>query len=218
MPAFADLNRDALVTATRALYTGLRDSPDLLAALTDYGYAAADVEHGLDLAEDVETERGEQQAEYAEQYAATAAAQAAVADLEALYVRHRTLAGIAHPRGSEGYRGLGLTGRLPGRASALVGSASTFYHAIEADPTLADGVRGLGTTAVADGLARVEAARVAMDTQSRETGEAQQATAELLTALAHLRAHGSEMARVATVALADRPQARERLGLTERGS
>ena len=67
MPAFARLNPAALVTATRAVYTGLRDSPELLALLKDYGYALADVEHGLDLTEDVETEAGEQQAEYAEQ-------------------------------------------------------------------------------------------------------------------------------------------------------
>lgn len=218
MPDFSALPAADLVTATRAVYTGVRDTPDILAALTDYGYTLADVEHGLDLTEDAETEMGEQRAEYAEQYAATAAARAAVASLEALLVRHRTLAGIAHPRGSDGYRALGLPGRLPGSMSGLVGWGSTFYHAIEADLSLTASVRGLGKDAVADGLARVDAARVAMDTQSRETGEAQQATAEMLTALARLRAHGSEMARVATVALKDQPQKRESLGLMERGS
>ena len=218
MPAFADLNAADLVPATRAVYTGIRDTPEILSLLKDYGYALADVEHGLDLAEDVEAEDGEQQAEYAEQYAATAAAQAAVADLEALLVRHRTLARITHDRGTDGYRALGLVGRLPDRAPAIVAAASVFYRSLTTDPALAAGIRGLGPDAVADGLKRVEAARVALDTQSRETGEAQQATADLLTALARLRAHGTEMASVAEVALAGRPQLRESLGLMERGA
>ena len=218
MPAFSSLNTSALVASARALSPGVRDTPDALSALADYGYTASDVDAGLDLVESAEDEAGHQQAEYAEQYAATEAAQTAVAEMEALFVRHRTLARLAHARGSDGYRGLGLTGRLPGRAPELVAAASTFYRALSDTPALATGVRGLAPAAVADGLARVKAARASMDAQSRETGEAQQATAAQDAAVVRLRAHASEMARVATLALGDRPQLRESLGLLERGA
>ena len=155
--------------------------PGVLAALKDHGCTSADVETGLDLVESAESAAGGQQAEYAGQYAATEAAQTAVADLEALYVHHRTLARPAHARGSEGYR-------------------------------------GLAPAAVTDGLARVKAARTAMDTQSRETGEAQQATAAQDAAAVRLRAHAGEMARVATLAIQGRTQLRESLGLREHGA
>ncbi len=156
--------------------------------------------------------------EYAEQYAATGAASAALAAAEVLYARHRRLSRLRHPCGSAGYRALGLTGRVPDSDAGLVAAAGAFYRALTDDPALAEGVRGLTPAAVADGLARVAAARSAMDTQSRETGEAQVATRLRDDAVALLRAHAAELAGTAKEALADEPQLRETLGLRERGS
>ena len=218
MPAFSSLNLSDLSPAASALYTGVRDTPEILSALKDYGYTLADVEAGLDLVESTEDEAAEQTAEYAEQYAATAAAQAAIASLEAHFVRLRRLARIAYPRGSDAYRGLGLAGRLSSRATVILATAGTFFRAADADPSLIANIRGVDTDDIKDGLARTDAAQAAMDTQSRETGEAQQATAEAIAASARLRAHASEMARIATLALSDRPQLRESLGLLERGT
>ena len=100
--------------------------------------------------------------------------------------------------------------------AALLAAADAFYRTLDATPALADGIRGLPREAVADGLARVERARTAMDAQTRERGEAQRATAGRDAADVRLRAHASELASVARVALADRPQLREVLGLMER--
>ena len=78
------------------------------------------------------------------------------------------------------------------------------------------------TSLVGSGLsaagARLDAAQAALDAQSRETGEARQATAEVIAARFRLRARASEMARTATVALDGRPQRRESLGRMARGA
>ena len=124
MPAFSHINAADLPVAASALYTGVRDTPEVLALLADYGYTLADAEAGL--VESVEDEAAEQSAEYAAQYAATEAAQTAVAGLEALFARHRRRARLAHARGSDGYRGLGLGGRLPGRATGILAATGTF--------------------------------------------------------------------------------------------
>jgi len=50
----------------------------------------------------------------------------------------------------------------------------------------------------------------------KETGEAQRATVVSDEATRALRAHAGELAEVAKVALADRPQLREVLGLRQR--
>ena len=218
MPGIASLNDSDLPVAASALYTGVRDTPEILALLADYGYTTADADAGLDLVESAEDEAAEQTAEYAEQYAATAAAHTAVATLEAGFVRLRRLARIKYPRGSDAYRALGLAGRLSTRAPGILAAAGTFYRAADANPKLLDDIRGIDKADIDDGLARLDAARTALDTQSRETGEAQQATAEAIAARVRLRAHASEMARTATVALDGRPQLRESLGLLERGS
>jgi hypothetical protein len=218
MASFSNAPLPELVASARALYTGARDTPAAHAALADYGYTAADLDAGLDLVEEVEALQGTQAAEYAEQYAATEAAAARHAEVDALYTRHRRLARLAHPRGSDGYRGLGLAGRAPGSEDRLLETAGTFYRSLADTPVLAAGVRTLDATAVADGLARVEAARAAADAQSRETGEAQRATRLRDDATVRLRAHAAELAVVARLALADAPQLREALGLIERGS
>jgi len=202
----------------RALYSGARDHRDVAALLEPYGYDADDYEHGLDLVEDLDDHAADQMREYAEQYAATAKASAALAAVEVLYARHRRLARLRHRRDSAGYRALALAGRIPDSDAGLVAAAGTFYRALTDDPALGDGIRGLTPAAVADGRARVETARVAMDTQARETGEAQIATRLRDDTVARLRAHAAELAGTAKEALADAPQLREALGLMERGS
>ncbi len=215
---FARLPLADLAAAARALYTGARDSRPAAALLEPYGYDADDYEEGLDLVEELDDLSADQMQEYAEQYAATGTARAALASAEALYGRHRRLATLRHRRGTPGYQALGLAGRVPRADAAFVATAGTFYRALTDDPTLAEGIRGLTPAAIADGLARAEAARTAMDTQSRETGEAQVATRLRDDAVALVRAHAAELAGTAKEALADAPQLRETLGLMERGS
>ena len=216
MPSFSSLPLPSLTAAARTLYTNARDDAAIAAALTPYGYALPDYDAGLALTTEVEAAISAQRAEYADQYAATATAAQAAADLEARYSRHRQTARLAHPRGSSGYAALDLTGDLPDAAPALIRSAATFYDTLAARPDLATPVRGLDPAAVTDAQALVTAARDAATAQDAETGEAQRATATRDEAVARLRAQAAELTAVAKLALADAPQLREKLGILER--
>lgn len=214
---FSNMRLDELVARARTLYTNARDDAQIAALLANpYGYKADDYAAGLALVQEVTNLDADQEREYAEQYAATAAAAADLATLEGLFVAHRRLARTRHKRGTAGYNGLNLAGGIADDDEGLLAQAEAFYRMLEADPSLAEGIRGLNAAAVTDGLARVAAARKAYDAQARETGEAQRATHLRDDAAGRLRAHASELAEVARVGLADYPQLREKLGLLER--
>jgi hypothetical protein len=211
----SDLSIDELVAAAGTMFTNAQGDPDIAAALAPFGYAAAELDALLDDVEEVEDLDADQRREYAEQYAATAAANLAVAHVEAHYTRHRTLARLAHPRTSERYRALGLAGKVPDDTERLLHRAEQFWRLFQGTPALLAGTR-ITEAEVTVGLARVAAARAALAAQQKETGEAQRATRVRDDVVAHLRAAVQEFAGVAAVALADRPQLREVLGLLER--
>ena len=217
MAAFSSLPLPQLIPAARALYTNARDDAGIAAALSDYGYTApADFDDGLALTAEAETAIGTQRAEYADQYAATAGANQTAAEVEALYSRHRQLARFAHPSGTDGHSALRLAGSTARDRAGLLQDAGAFYDLLAARPDLAAPIRGLDAEAITEGQARVATAREAQVAQSAEAGEAQRATTLRDDAVARLRAHTAELASVAKLALSDRPQLREKLGLLER--
>ena len=214
---FGSLPLDELVARARTLYTNARDTDEIAALLADpYGYTPDDYAAGLGLVADLQQKLADHAREYGEQFAATEASEDATADLEALFVAHRRLSRAKVDRGTARYAALGLDGRVADAEAALFDQAGTFYQTLTDDPSLMDGIRGLNAAAVTRGQDAVEAARAAEDAQVKETGEAQQATVARDQAARALRVHAGELAEVAKVALADRPQLRELLGLRER--
>lgn len=216
MADFFSLSTPDLLQSATTLFTVLRDSPDLLDALAPFQVEADDeVARGLALIEETRDKIGAQTAEAGEAIQATAAATQALATLEARYRRDRKLCRARHRPGSDGARVLGLVGEVPNADAALIAQSDAFYRALQTSPALYDGVRGLNERAVTDGIVRVDAARTAEAAQARESGEAQQATSLRQDAEARLRALADDVADVSEIALDDRPQSRERLGLFE---
>ncbi len=207
-----------LVSRARTLAANARADAEIAALLVPYGYDDARLATVLTLVVEVETRTADQAVEYGEQYAATSAADAARADLDALFSRHRQLARLAHARGTDGYRTLGLNGTAPKDDATRLALADTFYRVLQSSPALAAAVApyNLGPAALTDGRARVEAVRVAVAAQAKEAGEAQRATRVRDDAAEQLRAVYRDLVAVAKIALVDVPQLRERLGLLER--
>lgn len=217
MPAPTSLPLADLVSRARTAFTNARADAEAAPALASYGYTDAALDALLDLTEDVEARMATQAREYGEQYAATSAAAAARADLEALYTRHRMGARIRHKRGTDAYRALGLDGTLPQRGDAVLAQADTFYRLLEQDTALAATLAPmLDAAAIAGGRAAVEAVKAANATQAKETGDAQRATTHRDDAANRLRAAYSDFVATARLALSEMPQVRERLGLLER--
>ena len=214
---FGTLPLARLTPAARTLYTNARDLSEVAALLADpYGYGPDDYADGLALVEEVQKLSAVQSREYGEQFAATSAVESAENELRTLYRTHRRLARTRHARGTSAYAALGLTGQTPDARAALIAETDDFYRMLTDDPALADGIRGLNADAIARDVALVEQTRAALDAQHKETGQAQRATSQRDDAVARLRAHASELAQIAKIALSDHPQLRETLGLRER--
>lgn len=207
-----------LVGAARTGFTNARDTPDILAALTPFGYDAVQLDEGLGLADTAETEAERQTTEYAEQYNATNKLAEEVGALRAMYTRHVKLARVAFKPGTEGYVTLGLKGRRARTMPGLLTEARSFYRAIEGSPNLQAVLDPLtvNAAAVTAGLAQADAVEAAEVAQQKEMGEAQRATVVRDEAVAELRGFYRDFAEVAKIALEDQPQLREVLGLLER--
>lgn len=207
-----------LLTRARTGFTNARDTPDILAALTPFGYDEIRLDEGLALVDTAEAEAERQQQEYAEQYVASNQLAEEVGALRAMYVRHVKLARVAFAPGSGGYVTLGLRGRRAETMPGLLAEARSFYRAIEGSADLQAAMAALTVDAAAvtaglDQAGAVEAAQVA---QQKEMGEAQRATRTRDDAAAELSGFWRDFMRVAEIALADQPQLREVLGLLER--
>lgn len=206
-----------LLARARIFFANLRADDETGAILADFGYDDAAVTDALALVETVQAAETTQKLEYAEQYAATRALAEAVEALRVPYVRHVRLARVVFDRGTFGHDLLGLSGDRADAPAALAAQARTFY-AGAANEAVAEALARVRITAetVAEQAARIAAVEAALATQRREMGEAQQATRARDAEEARLRAVLSDASEVAKIALADRPQMRERLGLLER--
>jgi hypothetical protein len=214
---YASLSLADLIARATTLYTNARDNAEIADALADpYGYGPDDYAEGLARVEAASTLDAAQDREYREKTQATAEAQAATSALEGLYVAHRRLARTKIRRDDPAYAALGLRGKLPDGRADLIKHADDFYRTLDDDPTPVAEVRGMNAAALERGRTLVQAARDAMTAQAKETGEAERATATRDDAVEALRAHAAELAEVAKIALADRPQLLEVLGISSR--
>lgn len=207
-----------VLTRARVGLTNARDLPDVLAALTPFGYDAERLDAGLALADTVEAEAERQTREYAKQYNATSRLAKEMAALRAMYLRHVKLARVAFAPGTQGFITLGLRGRRARTMPALLAEARTFYRTLGASPELLATTTALSVNedAVAAGMEQADAVEAALVTQQKEAGEAQRATRVRDEAAAELRGFWRDFSRVAKIALEDRPQLREVLGILER--
>lgn len=207
-----------LLSATRVGFTNARDTPDILAALTPFGYDTIRLDEGLTLADAAEAEAERQEKEYADQYNASNQLAEAVGALKAMYVRHVKLARVAFAPGTEGYVSLGLRGERARSMPGLLSEARSFYRSIEGSAALQAALAPLtvDAAAVTAGLAQADAVEAAQVAQRKEIGEAQRATRTRDDAAAELQGFWTDFARVAAIALEDQPQQREILGLLER--
>lgn len=217
MAAPSQLPLPELLARAHTFFANLQTDDETGALLADFGYDADAVTDALALIESVQAAETTQKLEYAEQYAATRALAEAVEALRVPYVRHVRLARVVFDRNTFGHDLLGLAGNRADAPAALAAQARTFYAGVT-NEAVADALARVRITAetAAEQTARIGAVESALAAQRRETGEAQQATRARDVEEARLRSVLSDASEVAKIALADRPQMRERLGLLER--
>jgi hypothetical protein len=214
MTIFRKLSIDEfLVRADVAIQNALSD-PEILAALTTYGYDETALQAGADLVAEAEALHRAQQAEYAEQYSATEALNAAREEAKAIYTDHLKLARVAFRDNPEVRAFLDLDGRRKRTFSGWLKQAETFYtHLLETPDVLAALLDRfpLEQDFFAAGQAEIEELVALNRMQEKEKGEAQQATKTRDAALDALDAWLDDYRTVAEIALQDQPQKLESL-------
>jgi hypothetical protein len=209
---------EELIDGSRLALLNARNQPDVQDLLAPYGYDMDAIAEGLALVDEARGRYQRQQAEYAEQYAATSDLNEKTAAFRTTYLRHLKLARVAFKPGTPAYLKLGLGGERRDDLVGFVAQARQFYDVLAADAALRQGlarytVDQAALTAAGAALAQLEAVRLK---QLQEAAEAQEATRQRDDVIAQLRGYMRDFYAVAEVALTGQPQLREKLGIVVR--
>jgi hypothetical protein len=205
---------DQLTRAQAAINNTIAD-PDLYAALSAYGYTTERLRQGSALCQTARAFYQRQKNEYGALVAANNALDAAQRQTQDLYMRHVKAARVAL-RGDRGpQQKLGLSVQRKRRLAAWLEQAQQFYANALADADILNrlAVFDLTQAMLVDGQRRVEAVAASLAARMQHKGAAQDATSTRDSALAALAIWMGDFLKIARVALQDRPQLLEKLGV-----
>lgn len=203
-----------MTTAQVAIDNALGDAI-LRQYLGAYGYDAERLQAGKQLYEQALSLHHEQQAAYGEQYAATDALNEARAEANAVYMRHLKIARVVFRGNEDAREQLALAGRRARALSGWIVQARQFYTNALGDEEVRTALAGFGITteALEAGLTLVDTVEAARARQERKKGDAQAATQARNDALSALDDWMRDFTAIARVALEERPQLLETLGI-----
>lgn len=194
-----------------------KNVPDILAAMTDYGYDKAAMKEAKALFDRTSELHTKQKKEYGEQYKATDEMQLAKANANKAYMRHVKLARIALSKDRGAYETLQLSGDRKQTISGWIQQAKAFYtNALASEDYLAKLAKlNISKATLEAGDAAVKDVEAKRNKQFKEKGEAQNATVIKDESLEELSAWVSRYTEIARIALADNPQYLEMLGIID---
>jgi hypothetical protein len=214
MPTTYQPINERLVAAQVALDNAQSD-PILQEALANFGYDAERLEEGRALLDAAQAAQEAMAVEHGDQYEATDALQAAFDAANTTYMQHLKVARIALQDQRGAARALALTGRRKRTIPGWLDQARQFYDNALGDEAILTALGRFGITpeALAAAQAEVGAVGTANSAQEREKGEAQDATEARDQAMDALDRWMSDFRAIARVALEERPQQLEKLGI-----
>ena len=206
--------------SSRILIKNAQTIPEAGAVLLQFGYTPARLAEGSQLLATAEALVRKQSKEYGESYQATELFNQAWSAANQTYTQSLKIARIVFGAEAKAATVLKLYGpRLTSNAGWL-DQAGSFYAGLTSERSLADRLAKFGYTAakIAAEAALVESVRAAIQSQTKEFGEAQEATVERDRCLAELDTWVSELRAVSKVAFAGNPQEMEKLGILARNA
>jgi hypothetical protein len=203
-----------LMAAHIAIETALAD-PALAATLAAHGYDRARILAGRALRERAAAQFTRQRALSGDQLAATDARDAAWAQAHAVYIRHVATARVALRDDRGAMRRLDLSVRRKKTHAGWLIQASQFYTNALADQAIVAALAAYGVTAEHLGEAQTQVAAVAAAqvTQQQRRVLAQESTRDRDAAFQQLSHWMRDFLAIARIALADKPQLLEQLGV-----
>ena len=186
-------------------------------ALEIYNYGPEKLKEGLLLEENASSLQEKQKKEYGEQFEATDALMTAKADANAVYMKHVKIARIALKNSRGAGESLQIAGRRKRSLSGWLNQAGAFYtNAISSNEAI-EAFKKFNITIndLKQGKELIQGVAEKYHLQLKETGEAQAATKERDDAFDMLNDWMSDFIGIARIALIDKPQYLEILGIVE---
>ncbi len=206
-----------LLAADLAISNALSDE-QVKTYLAEYGYDDTRLNEGKALYDTVQELQQKQTREYGEQYEATDALNAKRAEASAVYMNHVKIARVALQENRGAFQKLNINGKRKASLSGWLAQATQFYINATTD---ADIIAAMGKFNVTE--QKLLAAKQLIEetvslnaAQEKEKGEAQQATVERDEALDALEFWLSDFFAIARIALEEKPQLLEKLGIVEK--
>lgn len=192
--------------------------PDLRTVLAPYGYADEQLQHGRQLYQTVIALQQQHKAERGDALGASASRGSAWDEANTTYRRLCKLARVALKDRAGDQISLGLAGRRQRSYAGWIAQAQQFYTNALDRPELVSQLARFGVTEskLLAGQAQLAAVEATTAAHHRTRGQSQHTTTVRDDALRALRRWHADFIAVARVALADRPQALEKLGITVR--
>ena len=216
MPAVNQSIEDRLLAANVALENTLADS-EILGLLTEFGYDAAKINAGKVLYNSAQDKFQQQKTEYGEQYAASEEMQTKWNEAYAVYMKHVKVARVALQSNYGAFLKLGLEGARKRTLSGWLVQARQFYSNAQGDTNIQNElvVFGITEAKLQEGKQLTDEVEAANAAHKKEKGEAQQSTLDRDNALDVLEDWLSDLIAIARIALEDRPQLLEKMGIVE---
>lgn len=207
---------DRLLAAQLAIDNAISDT-EVKTALAEYGYDETRLGEGKTLLDTTNQLQQTQQKEYGDQYEATDVLKQAHKAADKEYMKFVKIARIALKSEHAVTKKLDLDGIRKKTFSGWVGQARQFYLNALGDSIVVEKMAAYGVTQVKleNGKILLEQAEAANAAQKKEKGEAQQATQERDQAMDNLEEWLSDFIVIARIALEEKPQLLEKLGIVE---
>lgn len=205
-----------LLTADMAISNASKNNV-ISTALAQYGYDETTLNEGKSLHEDAVRKQAKQKKEYGEQYEATDALDEALALGNDVYMRFVKLARIALKNKRGAAQALDLDGRRKQTYSGWIKQSNVFYtNSLNSPEILTEfGRFAITKESLEDGQGLVEDVATKLAKQLKEKGEAQDSTEARDLAFDRLEDWMSDFRAVARIALEEKPQMLEMLGIVE---
>ncbi|NIR48544.1 hypothetical protein GWO43_08945 [candidate division KSB1 bacterium] len=208
---------DARLVAAQVAIDNALSNPDVQSYLSVYGYDADKIGAGKALYDNAQQLHQQQVKEYGDQFAASDALKSTWEQAKAEYMRFVKIARVALKSERAAFQKLALNGDRKQSLSGWLSQAKQFYINALADADILTKLGQFGITQekLQAGTKLVEDTEAANVAQEKEKGEAQQATLERDQALDQLDEWMSDFTAIARIALEEKPQLLENLGIVE---
>jgi hypothetical protein len=203
-----------LAQAQLAINNTIAD-PDLSAALAVYGYTAERMRQGAALRDTARGLYQRQKGEYGNLLSAGDALEVARRQAKDTYMRHVKVARVALKADRGALQALNLAAQRRRFLSGWLAQAQQFYANALVERTILDRLAPFGITPVllAKGQSQIDAVAASDAARQQRQGAAQHSTKARDAAIATMDAWMSDFVKIARVALQDRPQLLEKIGV-----